>query len=200
MIKNVVFDIGKVLIRFEPRIYIGRNVDDKEAEIVYKAVFMGEEWVKLDRGTLTDEEAIEIVCKKYPKNEKCIRDIMLNWHEMQTPLEDTVKVYRKLKENGYKIYLLSNYHESAFHKIYEKYDFIRQADGGIISSSVKYLKPEEEIYKCLLEKYNLIPKECVFIDDTLDNVKAAEKIGFNIVHFVSAEDLIDRLSNMGVRI
>ncbi|MBZ9688619.1 HAD family phosphatase [Clostridium estertheticum] len=184
MLKNIIFDIGNVLLEFKPLDYLKRTFNDDNIEkLLYKEIFQSEEWLHLDRGTLTQEEAVKIISLRNPNNEIHIKKCMDNWIEILTPIEGTVKTLSQLKEKGYNLYLLSNFHSLAFETICTKYDFFKHFDGGIISYKENLLKPEAEIYTKLLETYKLNADECLFIDDTLVNIEAADKLGIKTIHF-----------------
>lgn len=195
MIKNVIFDIGNVLLEFKPLDYLKRTFNDDNLEkFLYKEVFQCKEWLHLDRGILTQDEAIKIICLRNPMQEVHIKKCMDNWIDILSPIEGTVKILNELKEKGYKLYLLSNFHSLAFETVYSRYDFFKYFDGGIISYKENLLKPESEIYTKLLDTYNLNAEECLFIDDTLVNIEAASRLGINTVHFESCEMLGKSLS------
>ncbi|MCB2312499.1 HAD family phosphatase [Clostridium tagluense] len=190
MIKNVIFDIGNVLLEFKPLDYLKRTFNDDNIEkLLYKEIFQSEEWLDLDRGTLTQEEAIKIISLRNPNYEMHIKKCMHNWIDILIPIEGTVKILNELKEKGYKLYLLSNFHLLAFETICSKYDFFKHFDGGIISYKENLLKPEAEIYTKLLNTYKLNALECLFIDDTLVNIEAAHRLGIKTLHFESATQM-----------
>ena len=190
MIKNIIFDIGNVLISFQPIDYLNSKFNDETTKtILFNTIFKSKEWLLLDRGTVTDMEVIEIFCKRQPSFEKEIRYVMKNWHEMHIPMKESIKLLKYLKNSGYHIFFLSNYHKNAFKVIFNKFDFIREVDGQVISCDVKLLKPEELIYEILLNKYNLKPQECIFIDDSIENIKVADKLGIHGICFKDAESI-----------
>jgi HAD superfamily hydrolase (TIGR01509 family) len=196
MLKNIIFDIGNVLISFKPIDFLSNKFDDEVVrQALYNTIFKSKEWLMLDRGTLTEEEATSIFCMRQPHLQRQIRYVMENWHEMHIPMNESVELLKHLKNRGYHIYLLSNYHRKAFRIISEKFDFIRDADGKIISSEVKLLKPEDLIYKTLLSAYSLIPEECLFLDDSLENIEAANKLGINGVFFKDAQSIYAFIDN-----
>ena len=165
MIKNIVFDLGNVLIGFHPKKFTRENVEEKYQDKFFEIVFRGQEWKALDRGTLTYEEAIEIFTEKLPECEKSIRKLFdENIYECLEPIEKNIALLPKLKEN-YNLYIISNFHLKAFENIYEKWDFFKLFDGKIISAHHKLMKPEPEIYQLLLDTYSLKANECLFIDD-----------------------------------
>ena len=126
MIKNIIFDIGNVLIAFEPIDYLNKKFKDETTkETLYDTIFRSKEWLLLDRGTITEMEAIEIFCRRQPSFEKEIRYVMENWNEMHIPMKESIKLLKYLKNSGYHIFLLSNYHKKAFQVISKRFDFIR---------------------------------------------------------------------------
>lgn len=196
MVKNVVLDVGRVLVEFEPLEHLKRLYDEKIAHDLYEHVFNSKEWIDLDRGTITNNEAIEIISKRYLRNH--VEDIMQNWTNIVKPIYGTVQIVRDLKEKNYKLYLLSNFHKEAFIKVFEKHEFFNLFDGRVVSSDVHLLKPEKEIYTKLCDTYAIKPEESVFIDDMMINIQAATKIGFKGICFESSQQLKSHLKNMGV--
>ncbi|MCB2290939.1 HAD family phosphatase [Clostridium sp. CS001] len=194
MVKNIIFDIGNVLLEFKPLDYLKRTFNDDNLEkLLYMEIFLSEEWLHLDRGILTQDEAIKIISLRNPMQEVHIKKCMENWIDILSPIEGTVKILNELKENGYKLYLLSNFHSLAFETVYSKYDFFKYFDGGIISYKENLLKPESAIYSKLLDTYKLNPEECLFIDDTLVNIEAASRLAINTIHFEGCEMLSQSL-------
>ena len=199
MIKNIIFDIGRVLLEFNPKQYIQEKYNDSLlTEELHSAIFGSSEWLDLDKGTITDEEAIEIFTKRHTGRETHIAEIMNGWHHILIPLDGTVKLLERLKQKGFKIILLSNFHLKAFDMIYEKYSFLKLADEMIISSKINLLKPHKEIYEYMLKSLDLTAEECLFIDDTLVNVEGAEKLGINAIQFENPELLEKELKNLSL--
>lgn len=195
MIKNVVFDIGNVLIQFRPLEFLkGKYKDKKLVQELYELIFRSDEWIMLHRGTITEEDAVENFCKRSPQNEVYIKEVMRDWHAMHIPMEGTVEILKMLKKRGYRIYLLSNYHKKAFMIVQDRFEFLKRIEGRIISSDVKLLKPEEEIYNLLLKTYNLKPEETIFIDDTLANIESARELGIKGICFKNSGALYKELN------
>ena len=200
MYKNVIFDLGNVLLDFNPRGYLKNKISDDKLEDVFKAIFSSEEWVMLDRGTITEKEAINNIISR---NSTYINEINLafdNWYDLLKPIEETVEILMSLKENGYKIYYLSNFHELAFGEVTNKNKFFELFDGGVVSYAEKLIKPEEEIYKLILERYKLNPNESIFVDDMEANVEGANKVGIKTILFKGPKELKEELNNLKVKI
>lgn len=201
MYKNIIFDLGNVLLNFNSEEYLKTKIieDDKVSE-VHKEIFKSKEWIMLDRGTITEEEAINILVKNSNQNGDLIRLAFENWYELLTPIEDSVMILKKLKNAKYKVYFLSNFHMLAFEYITKKYDFFNFFDGGIVSYREKLLKPEEEIYKRVIEEYQLNPVESIFIDDVQANIEGARKLDFETILFKSSKDLTEELRRYNINI
>ena len=200
MYKNVIFDLGNVLLDFNPRGYLKSKISDDKLEDVFKAIFSSEEWVMLDRGTITEKEAINNIINRNSTYKNEINLAFDNWYDLLKPIEETVEILMSLKENGYKIYYLSNFHELAFGEVTKKNKFFELFDGGVVSYAEKLIKPEEDIYKLILERYKLNPNESIFVDDMETNVEGANKVGIKTILFKGAKELKEELNNLKVKI
>ncbi|WP_052447332.1 HAD family hydrolase [Clostridium polynesiense] len=165
-----------------------------------KSVFNSKYWPELDRGTLNEEEAVKLFCSCEPDLSEEIISVMEKWKDMLLPMEESIELLKKLKSNGYSIYVLSNYHRQAFHKIKEENDFFNIIDGGVISFEINYIKPQREIYQFLLEKYKIKAEETLFIDDMEINIKAAEDVGIRAVLFTDIDEVKEKLYKMDINI
>lgn len=200
MIKNVIFDIGNVLLNFEPKEYVKSKVIEEKIEEIYESIFKSQEWPMLDRGTITEEEAKANIISRKAENEGFINSVFENWYDILTPIESSVGVLKKLKEKGYKVFYLSNFHLAAFEYVTKKHDFFGLFDGGVVSYKEKLLKPEKEIYEIILSEYNLEPNETVFIDDMEVNVKAAINNGMKGIILKNPIDLKGELEKLDINV
>ncbi len=191
-IDTVIFDLGNVLLSFDPVAYLRQDFkDEKVLKSVCKEIFGSKEWLQLDRGIIDDATFAQIMSERIPEHKKLIKKKLENWQEILEPIASTVDLIPQLKEQGYKLYILSNFHKQAFRDVYKKYDFFKYFDGHVISSDWQLLKPEKEIYLKLMALYNIEPTKTVFIDDSKDNTDAAEKLGFHTVHFEGSKQIKD---------
>jgi putative hydrolase of the HAD superfamily len=199
MIKNVVFDIGRVLLDYQPVKFL-QNIGLKmeEGRYLNEIIFKNDIWLQLDRGMITLDEAIEAYTVLAPLHKEKISQIMHTWPQMLTLIEGTSELLSELTAKGYAVYLLSNFQEDGFKQIYDKYSFVKEAHGSVISYEIMLLKPEKEIYLHLLEKYKLMPEETVFIDDMKENVDAAKALGIQGIIFESAQKTRSVLGTMGI--
>jgi putative hydrolase of the HAD superfamily len=180
MIRNIVFDLGNVLISFRPSEYLDtKEYSDERKATILKDIFLAEEWLKLDNGDITLPEAIESINERSSLTKEEIAHIFNLRTDLMIPLDQNVNLLPELKKRGYRLYYLSNFPIDIFHEIKSGYYFFNYFDGGIISAEVRFSKPHKRIYEILLEKYSLVPHESLFIDDLEINVKAARLIGMN---------------------
>ena len=187
------------MTNFDPMPYVSSKISDKEkCRNVYEEIFKSKEWTMLDRGIITENEAVNAICSRNVQDDKYIRLVMNNWYELLTPIEGTAEILKELHYKGYKNYILSNYHLSAYQSVTKRFDFFSCFDGGVISYMEKLLKPERDIYYKLIEKYGIEPSKSVFIDDSAENIESAEQIGFETILFADPADLRKRLIKYGV--
>lgn len=177
MIKNIIFDLGNVLISFIPSEYLKKkNYPENIRNTILNDIFRSDEWKMLDNGEITLGEAIEgLTIKSTLKREEIALVFNLRT-EIMFPLDNNVRLLPALKKRGFSLYYLSNFPLDIFEEIKNDYFFFRYFDGGIISAEVKLSKPDVRIFSFLLNKYSLNPEESVFIDDIEENVRSAETL------------------------
>lgn len=179
-IKNIVFDLGNVLISFNPEEYLIRKDYSRHIrETIMKDIFLSQEWKSLDNGDITTSEAIDSITLKSSLTRDEINVVFNFRTEIMFPLDQNVRLLPGLKQQGFKLYYLSNFPLDTFEEIRNGYFFFRHFEGGVISSEVKLSKPDIRIYELLLSQYSLLPSESLFIDDLEVNVKAAMAVGMN---------------------
>lgn len=180
MIKNLVFDLGNVLISFKPSEYFDKKdyPESVKAKIL-SDIFGSREWLMLDNGDINTREAIDLIASKSTLNKEEISHIFNLRTELIFPLDQNVRLLPGLIKKGFRLYFLSNFPMDLFEEVKTGYYFFKYFDGGLISAEAKTSKPDTRIYEMLMEKYSLLPEECLFIDDLEINVKAAEAAGMN---------------------
>lgn len=202
MIRNIVFDMGNVLIRFDPELFLSRYpVSEKEKEILRNRVFRTVEWAMMDRGVLDEAQAKKHILPELPDRLQSIAcDLIDRWEEPLVPVDGMMDLLRELKKNQYKLYLLSNA-GLRYHTYWKNVEASQLMDGTMISADVKLLKPDPQIYELLLKEFALKPEECVFIDDTPINVEGAVYMHMEgIVFNLDVNELREKLRVLGVRI
>lgn len=202
MIKNIVFDMGQVLIHWHPQPLIAPfHLSEEEERLLLTELFQSVEWVQMDHGAIELETAAEQVCARLPeKLHAPVRSTVLGWWERPlVPMEGMAELVRELKEEGYGIYLLSNASlplRQYFHRIPGSEYF----DGIMVSAEEKLLKPQHEIFERLYARFDLDPQECVFIDDVPANAEGAISTGMSgIIFRGDALRLRSELRALGVR-
>ena len=184
MIKNIIFDVGKVLVEYDPDGMMKKlGFDEETLQTVNQAVFQNELWNESDRGVLSPEELLEAFIANNPAYEKEIRQVIDAVGDTISLMPYTVEWVKGLKEKGYHLYILSNYAEYTYEKTSHKMEFLPYMDGVVFSYRCKLIKPEKEIYEYICETYGLKPEESVFLDDREDNVQAARNMGMNGIEF-----------------
>lgn len=184
MIKNIVFDIGNVLTAFQWEYKFKQHDYPNEIlERVAKATVLSDTWKEYDRGVLSQKELMENFVRRDPELESVIRECAGNYINMLRKYDYTTPWIRELKQKGYRVFYLSNMPEIAERDCAEALDFIQETDGGILSWSVKLIKPDKAIYELLLKRYSLKAEECVFLDDSEKNVEAAREVGMQGIVF-----------------
>ena len=200
MIRNIIFDIGNVLTDFRWRGFLqDKGFDEAMIERISKASVESPLWNEIDRGEWSEEELLQAFVERDPEIEKELREAYRDIHGMVTPREYAIPWIKKLKENGYRVLFLSNFSKKAEKECAEALAFLPYTDGGILSYQEKMIKPDPEIYRLLLKRYELLPEECVFLDDTLKNVEAAQAEGMMGIWFRTKEQAEEDLRGLGVK-
>ena len=178
MIKNILFDLGNVLISFKPAEYFEKNkYPENIKNTILSDIFESNEWLLLDNGEISTSDAIEAISRRSSLNKNEIAHIFNLRTDLMFPLDTNVRLLPDLKKRGFRLYFLSNFPADIFDEIRSGYYFFKYFDGGLISAVAKSSKPDVGIYKSIMEKYSLIANECLFIDDIEKNVKTAESLG-----------------------
>ena len=198
MIKNIIFDVGKVLVEWEPDVAMRKlGFDEKTIKAVSEATVESNDWNESDRSVLSDEEQVKLFIRKAPSYEKEIR---LFWDNVGLAIwqYEYVKSWMQdLKARGYRLYILSNYARRTYAQTKDNaLSFLEDVDGQLFSFEVHQIKPEPEIYQTLLQKYDLKPEECVFLDDRSENIKGAERAGIYGIQFTGYEASKEELDEM----
>lgn len=195
----IVFDFGGVLIDWSPY-YLYRKLLKSDAEI---KSFLEEidfyTWnSQLDKG-VPFEQGIAEKCTQFPQYSGLIRAFGERWIETAGEvMSDTLDVLRRLKEKGYALFGLSNWSEVTFDLVKPRMSFLEYLDDYLISGQVLTIKPDPEMFRCLLVITNRPAHECLFIDDNMENILAARELGFQTIRFESAEQLTSELVKMGI--
>ncbi|PXV89476.1 putative hydrolase of the HAD superfamily [Lachnotalea glycerini] len=197
MINTIIFDLGMVLVNFRWHDFIEEFDFTKEVkEAVSKAMVQSKEWNEFDRSLLSDEEILSSFIRNAPEYEKEIAEVFQNIGNTVATYDYTKPWIQELKKKGYKIYILSNYPRRTYDLSKKQLDFLEVCDGALFSFEVKKIKPEEEIFHLLLDKYNIKSEEAVFLDDNINNIEAAQKLGIHSIHFTTRDNAVQELNKI----
>ena len=178
MLKNVVFDIGNVLMKFDGNTYGATYFKDpKVAAIMQRAINSYGIWDRCDMGDRDVHEIIAEFAQTVTGYEELAKEAIYASIDYVLHADYAIPWIEELHRAGYKVYFLSNYNKYLREKKPEIIDFLPYMDGGVFSCDVHQLKPHREIYETLLAKYNLKAEECIFLDDREANIKGAEAVG-----------------------
>lgn len=199
MIDTLVFDMGGVLIEFRAELFAERLGLDAAARIALeRCLLRTADWVRLDRGTIREEDVLANACRKLPPSlHAAAEEILYRWDRPIVPVAGMEALLHALKARGYRLYLLSNASRRQ-HEYWPRVPGSNCFDGTLISADVQFVKPEREIYEKLFETFSLTPSHCLFVDDFPMNIEAAENAGMQGIVFHDAQQLSDELKARGI--
>lgn len=200
-IKAIIFDLGGVLIDWDPR-HMYRTVFDDEAEMEYFLT----EIATLEWNSRHDEgrpwaDGVAMLSAEYPEYAHLIELYQQRWIEMlHGPIDETVALVAKLKAAGHELHALTNWSDETFPIALDRYEFLGWFDHIVVSGDEKVIKPDPRIYEILLDRIGRNASECVFIDDGIRNIEAARKLGFAGIHYRNPAQLRDELAALGIAV
>ncbi len=200
-LKAIIFDLGGVLIDWNPRyVFDEKYFESEEKREFFFSNICTSDWNEEQDAGRSIVEATQLLVSQYPEWETAIRDYYGRWTDMlKAPIPETVEIFRQLKQSDrYKLYALTNWQVGLFDIALVRYNFLHWFDGRVVSGEERTRKPFPEFYQRLLNRYDLKPFETIFIDDNARNVKGAEDLGIRSIHFQSPSQLKEKLTEMGI--
>ncbi len=196
---TVVFDVGNVLIRWDPRLLYRDLIPDPERLDWFMQNVCTAAWnIEQDRGR-SWEEAVALLVAEHPEWEREIRAYDERWHEtVPGIIEDSVATLKELKARGDKVYAVTNFSREKWAESLIRFPFLQSFDGVVVSAHERLIKPDPAIFHVLLERYGLAAGDCIFVDDSAKNIAAADGVGMRTVHFVEPIDLRAALRERGL--
>src|SRR5262245_17199225 len=195
---NIIFDLGGVIFSWNPAQIIQKvfTLPD-EQRVIRTKIFEHPDWLDLDRGTLDRAQAIQqaITRTGFPPNR--IEDLFQQIPYALVPILETLEIVQQIKQAGHKCFVLSNMHVASIEHLENEYPIWDLFDGRVISCYIHLLKPEPGIYQFILDKYNLLPEQTVFIDDIEVNTQAAAQLGLTTIQFLSPAQCWEALQHLG---
>lgn len=199
-IRNIIFDVGKVLVEFDWQGYLkGFGFSPEKYQRIAEATFCSEYWDQRDTGLLKEEEYVEKMVALAPEYEADIRMVMERTPETIEVFEYSETWVKYLKSQGYHLYILSNFSEYMLNRLREKMTFLNYMDGEIFSCNVGLIKPDLEIYRTLLKEYHLNAEQCVFLDDRAENCQGAGRVGIRTIQFQNFRQAARELEKLGIK-
>lgn len=193
-IDTVVFDLGGVLLQWDPRNHLEKYIEDpRVVDLFMEQIFLSPNWNDLDRRTISLEEGAQLFRSRVAPHEELFDVSWAGIFDILSPCEENLPVLKKLQDRGYQMLILSNFIEEAYHHVRRKYDFFSVFHGGVISYEIQALKPEPEIYDTLIQRYALVPERSFFIDDRLENVEGARARKLQAMQYRSGKSLEEHL-------
>ncbi|MFK4824157.1 HAD family hydrolase [Paenochrobactrum sp. BZR 588] len=195
-IKHIVFDIGSVLIHYDPSLGFTELIPDQNERDWFLKNICTNEWnIEQDRGR-SWEDAENLLIEQFPDRVAHIKGFRQNWHKMVPyAYEDTVTIFRKLIADGHDVTMLTNFASDTFREAQERFSFLKEPRGITVSGDVFLMKPEREIYDLHVESFDLNPVATLFIDDNPSNIAAAQEAGWQAVLFTDPTTLRSDLAS-----
>jgi 2-haloacid dehalogenase len=195
----VVFDVGNVLLRWDPRNLYRKVFEDERRMEWFLANVCTSEWnLEQDRGR-SWEEAVALLLDRHPEHEIPIRAFHDRWHEtVSGAIEENVAVLERMRAAGVPTYCITNFSGPKFREAQKRFPFLASFDGAIVSGEECLLKPDPAIYRLLLDRYRLDAEDCIFIDDSVANVEGARAVGMHAIHYREPMDLMAELERYGL--
>ncbi|MDD6037384.1 MAG: HAD family phosphatase [bacterium] len=194
--KNIIFDLGMVLVDFYPEAGMRTMGLPQEVIDLFLTKIFADVWLDCDRIAYDEAETRALFKKQVPGYEKEVDTMLDNITKVTETMPYTEEWLLNLKERGYRVYILSNYGKYAFETNSKIYEFLKYADGAVISYQIEEVKPEPPIYHYILDKYDLKPEECVFLDDREENIAGAKACGIDGIVFESFEQASEQLEQI----
>ncbi|PCH49028.1 MAG: HAD family hydrolase [Flavobacteriaceae bacterium] len=201
-IDTIIFDLGGVLVDWNPA-YVYRpvfNNDEEKVQWFLKTVCTSD-WNNEQDSGRTIEEAVAIKIKEFPQYEKWIRVFYNEWHHMFSgPIKENVALFQQLKASGnYKIYALTNWSAEKWELALKLFPFFNNFNGVVVSGQEKTRKPNPELFKILMNRYEIISKKAIFIDDNKENILAAKTLNFHGILYKNPLQLLETLHTYHIK-
>jgi len=199
MPSTVVFDLGNVLVRWNPRLLYEQLITDADELEQFFDTVITHDWIRAQDAGRPFDDGIALLAAQFPRYESEIRAFWERWEEMVPgAIDGSVEILAELKERETPVYALTNWSHQTFPIARLRFPFFDWFDGIVVSGEIGMVKPDARIYRHLLGRFGLSAEDCVFIDDSATNVAGAEAVGITGLHFRSPHKLRRELARLGL--
>ena len=186
--KNIVFDIGNVLLKWSPQDIVKTLFPAApHQDILVRKIFKSQIWYDLNLGKLTEKEAIFLYIQEFPADSVVFETLMDVVNESLTPLKGSLELFDNAYQSGRSLYSITDNVKEIMIFLRKKYNFFEKFQGIVVSAEEGFLKPSPRLYQILLDRYDLTASETIFMDDILANVEGARQVGMHGIHFTDAD-------------
>ncbi|HLG85715.1 MAG TPA: HAD family phosphatase [Alphaproteobacteria bacterium] len=199
-IRNVVFDIGNVIVRWDPALISARAFGDRATPELVRSLFAHPLWFQLNRGEITEDDAKRSYCDLLELDPRHMEQFFFHVKDTQALIPGTIDLMGRVSKAGYRLFALSDNVREIVLYLRQRYDFWRHFEGVVLSCELGILKPDAKIFCHLLEAFALEPKETIFLDDVARNVEGARAMNMHAIQFVDAERAEMDLAAYGLRL
>jgi len=194
--KNIILDLGRVLIDFQPKVFLYSEFEKEKADNLFKAIFDNSKWADFDLGKVSQKSLIEEISAVSGQERFDIEKVFYLLPTLLRPIEENCALLEQLSAK-YTLYILSNFPKEPFEALFQ-FSFFRNFSGRVVSYEVGVKKPDRAIYERIITHYNLVPSETLFIDDSLENIDMACKCGIQGHHLSDPKVFKDLLKSINV--
>lgn len=192
--KQVVFDFGGVLVDWNPQKIVQTFTNDKALqEKLQREVFQHQDWLDLDKGIRTEQEAADIIATRVQLTNYEVMEVFNVVRATLTPIEKTVLLLKELVAHGIRCYGLTNMSVENYQYLRSTYDFFDLFSDIVVSGYEKCIKPDKKIFELLCERCNLQEQQTLFIDDSIANIEMAQSMGIDVCHFKNSASCIEQI-------
>lgn len=199
MLRNVVFDIGNVLVVWKPDLVVATIFPEANKDQMIQQIFNSKTWIDFESGKTSEEETLESFKKNLGIPLQKLQEMMDYVRSSQTPIDGTFRIVKSLHAARIPLFILSNNTKKTFEYLSQKYKFFNFFKGAAISADLNSLKPNPLCYARFLDTFHLIAEQCVMIDDLQTNIEGAKAMNMRGIQFVSPEQCINDLARLGLQ-
>ncbi|WP_375327191.1 HAD family hydrolase [Candidatus Tisiphia endosymbiont of Nemotelus uliginosus] len=201
VIKNIVFDIGNVLLKWQPIDITTKTFPNElNPHSLARKIFESSIWLDLNRGKITEKEAIILYYEDLNISIEQLNDLLMEVKRSLTPIDGSIELLNNVYDLGMPLYSITDNVREIVSFLKQKYNFFEKFIDIIVSAELGLLKPSKDIYLYLINKYKLIPEETVFIDDLYQNIEGAKAVGMHGIHFTTANKCREALKSLSIKV